>query len=96
MDNASPQKIVAAGEKVIKLLYNAPSAEEDLNTLRFREFAKCVAGRRSQFAKLPPTCAAAEMHSFRVYFQMQTWLGRVLDPLKWGWQKIENTGLILI
>ena len=69
MENADLKKVAAVGEKVIKLLYNS-SKEKDLNIFRFKEFVKCIkdiTGSRSQFAKLPPTRLAAEMHSFRVF-----------------------------
>lgn len=34
---------------------------------------------------LPPTEAAARFHSFRVYLQVQTWIGNKLNPVEWGW-----------
>ena len=30
--------------------------------------------------------AAAQEHSFRVYFQVQQWLGLDLPPTEWGWK----------
>lgn len=43
---------------------------------------------RSNFdlAKLPPTSEAAYEHLFRVYLQIQTWLGNKLDATAWGWK----------
>ena len=38
-------------------------------------------------AVLPPTSAAAEQHSLRTYFQVQTWMDNDLNPLDWGWEK---------
>ena len=34
----------------------------------------------------PPTSSAAKFHSYRVYYQVHTWLGNVmLNPLDWEW-----------
>ena len=33
---------------------------------------------------LPTTNDAAKYHSYRVYHQVQTWLGNILDPTEWG------------
>ncbi|ELU04056.1 hypothetical protein CAPTEDRAFT_206657 [Capitella teleta] len=35
---------------------------------------------------LPPTSAAAAQHSLRVYHQVQTWRGKMVDATAWGWQ----------
>ena len=37
-----------------------------------------------------PTCDAARYHSYRVYHQVQTWLGNDLDPTKWLLRKGQN------
>ena len=42
----------------------------------------------SNLALLPTTCGTAKMHSLRVYLQGQTWLGKSLDPLDWGWESV--------
>ncbi|WAR13570.1 hypothetical protein MAR_027750 [Mya arenaria] len=34
---------------------------------------------------LPPTSNAAKYHSYRVYLQVQTWIGRDISPTDWGW-----------
>lgn len=41
-------------------------------------------------ATLPPTSEAMSFHSFRVYYQVQCWLGNELDPPEWGWNKTET------
>ena len=40
---------------------------------------------------LPPTSAANKYHSHRVFYQIQTWLGRHLDPTQWGWKKSDSS-----
>lgn len=41
---------------------------------------------------LPPTSSAADYHSFRVYHQVQFWLGNEKNPIEWGWH-MTTTGL---
>ena len=56
-----------------------------------RIIAKKKLSTSFQLASLPPTSAAAEQHSYRVYLQVQEWLGNCLDPTKWGWSMIEKS-----
>lgn len=46
--------------------------------------------KQVQLACLPPTSVAAHQHLFRVYYQVQTWLGYQLDPSDWGWKLVDN------
>ena len=40
---------------------------------------------------LPPTTSAAKYHSYRVYYQVQVWLGnKTLQPTDWGWELING------
>jgi hypothetical protein len=48
--------------------------------------ASCPIHNKIQLAALPPTSASANEHSFRVYHQVQQWLGVELPPTKWGWE----------
>lgn len=41
--------------------------------------------------KLPPTEGAAAQHCFRVYLQIQTWLGNEKDATDWGWKNYADT-----
>lgn len=40
---------------------------------------------------LPPTKAASRQHFYRVYYQVQEWIGNKLNPLEWGWISKNNT-----
>ena len=40
--------------------------------------------------RLPPTENAIEFHSFRVYLQIQQWLGVDMDEKLWRWKKEED------
>ncbi|CAG4961221.1 unnamed protein product [Colias eurytheme] len=48
-------------------------------------------GIRFLLSCLPPTSVAAHQHFFRVYYQVQVWLGYdQLDPTDWGWKLVNN------
>ena len=59
----------------------------DLNRFRYKYFLRRAASSHSQLSCMPPTVAAAEQHSFRVYLQVQAWLGNTLPATQWGWRK---------
>ena len=59
---------------------------DTLNELRFHLFAKSLVKSNFNLASLPPTMEAARQHCFRVYMQVQMWLGNQMNPLNWGWQ----------
>lgn len=69
--NASKVEIATAGEKFILQLYSAPPNIHSLDDLRFyvynRTIAKLQLHSKFDLAILPPTCAAAAEHSYRVY-----------------------------
>ncbi|MPC95446.1 hypothetical protein E2C01_090658 [Portunus trituberculatus] len=73
------------GQASLEILYSCKPG----NSLDFEKaamFSRKVASRSVYLPpeSLPPTCDAATYHSYRVYHQVQTWLGNILDPTKWG------------
>lgn len=66
-----------------------------LAEFRFHCFEKATTKNSMNLASLPPTRKAAREHSFRVYHQMQIWLGNQLPPTNWGWKQTSN-GLLPI
>ena len=44
-----------------------------------------------QLSRIRPTSAAARRHSYRVYLQIQEWMGHLLTPTEWGWQDHDQT-----
>ena len=66
-------------------------SEGNLNSLRYQKFCEKVA-TNAVFVEpksLPPTSSAAQYHCFRVYHQVQQWMGNQdMDPCDWGWQVI--------
>ena len=91
--DASKQTIKDAGERFILKLYGSNS--KSLNQLRYFMYNRIVAKKdlntSFQLASLPPTSATAEQHSYRVYLQIQEWLGNSLDPRNWGWSMIRGS-----
>ena len=71
---------------VLEVLYNYKPGNS-LDFERAARFSSKVAPRLVYLPpeSLPPTCDAAKCHSYRVYHQVQAWLGNILDPTEWGW-----------
>ena len=85
---ATHDDIREAGEQLACYLYRGKK-NETLLQLRLRIFQRKVNSAKS-FVKperLPPTPSSLQYHSYRVYHQVSEWLGRDVDPEKWGWYK---------
>ena len=55
---------------------------------------KSVASHRLASLSICPVSdasAAASQHPFRVYLQIQEWMGHILSPSEWGWQDHDQT-----
>lgn len=85
--DSSHELISSNGIKFLLALYGAPIQEVSIDQYRYMCFTKLI--RKSRPVKLnllPPTdSAAAKEHLYRVYFQIQKWLGNELNPIEWGW-----------
>lgn len=77
----------AVGERFFIALYGGDKKDATLDDLRYKRFAKSVTRNHFNLCSLPPTQDSARMHTYRVYHQVQTWLGRYNDPEEWGWKK---------
>lgn len=67
----SPQNFNLNDEKYFK--YKNPTSEYNLS----KDFELTI---------LPQTTDAAILYIQRTYYQIQSWLGRLLDPEEWGWK----------
>lgn len=93
--NSRKTDIEKAGEAALVALYGGGQTN-NINSLRFEKFCQKVAANISFVhpQTLPPTASAAKYHSYRVYYQVQEWTGRMgLNPLDWGWH-VENKQLV--
>lgn len=87
-ETSTVPQIVEAGIRALTILYDG-KIDESLDTLRFKQFSKKVATKKSAVLvnSLSPSTAAAKYHVLRVYFQVQLWLGnQSLDPENFGWK----------
>lgn len=87
--NCPPNVLCDHRIRILLALYNASEASEsesNIDNYRYTQVIKATRlNRPVQLSSLPPTSAAAQQHIFRVYFQIQTWLGTDLQPEKWRW-----------
>ena len=86
---STKSEIERAGEKFLVELYGGKKGDV-LNKTRFKKYVRAVARQpihihgKLELAALPPTLAAAISHFYRVYHQVQQWLGNDLDPTEWA------------
>jgi hypothetical protein len=67
-------------------VYRAPVKQDDLNAYRYLCFMKAIGRNKSvNLSLLPPTDDAAKENRYRLYYQVQYWLGNQLNPQDWGW-----------
>lgn len=86
-DSTKPD-VITAGENAIVALYH-DQAGNMLDVLRLQRFHRKV-GKSTACVHpqmLPPTSAAAQFHSMRVYLQIQQWMGcgDRFQHEDWGW-----------
>ena len=87
---SSKERIVAAGERALAILYNGK--DDDLHQMRYSMFCDKRISSKMQIKPevLPPTSSAAKYHSMRVFCQVMQWKGREIDSTKWGWKITNN------
>ena len=89
---SSKESIKKGGEQLFLILLNIPMGSQTLDSARLTLFNTMVVKNSKVIdcSSLPPTSSAAEQHSFRVYHQIQTWMGNEMDPTEWGWKFVNN------
>lgn len=89
--NSTQQEVITNGIRFLLSMYGAPKKTTCLDKHRYACFVKNTKNEKQvQIACLPPTSIAAHQHLFRVYYQVQVWLGYQLDPTDWGWKLVNN------
>ena len=89
--DSSPHDIVTNGIRFLLAMYGAPKKIDSIDKYRYLRFVKSAWNNKTvQLSCLPPTSASAFQHLYRVYYQVQVWLGNELDPEEWGWKLTDN------
>ncbi|GBO15085.1 hypothetical protein AVEN_237406-1 [Araneus ventricosus] len=88
-ENACPDDIDEAGEKVLIALYGRKKSEETRDSPIFKHFQKSLVKNNFILVFLPPTIAARE-HSLRAYLQVQHCSGFAKRPLDWCWKETKH------
>ena len=99
LHSSTREDIITAGEQLLHVLYGAGQFAT-LNKSRYvayrRSVAKASVSSSFKMASLPPTSAAAQQHSYRVYLQVHQWLGHSLPPSEWGVEKKMKHTLVAV
>lgn len=89
--NCSPDIILTNGIRFLLAMYGAPKKFDSIENYRYVSFVKYTRNNKNvNLSCLPPTSAAAYQHLYRVYYQIQVWLGNELNPENWGWVLKDN------
>ena len=72
--------------QLIASIYKCNKEDVFLNELKFEIYQTATAKSSFNLEKLPPTEESAKQHCYRVYLQLQSWLGNQLTATDWGWQ----------
>lgn len=90
--NTAPNVIFNNGLHFLLAVYRAPKNLNSIDILRYSIFFKSTRFNKAvQLISLPPTSAAAQYHFYRVYYQVQTWLGNdAINPEDWEWTLKNN------
>jgi len=87
------EEIECFGRKVMVLLFGG-DISDTLASMRHSILTKKVVSATSFVTpeRLPPTESATKFYSWRVYYQVMTWLGKDedLDATDWGWKTEAN------
>ena len=87
--SSSQAAVEAAGEALLACL-SGGVPHEGLDLLRLRLYTSKAISKMYcvQINSLPPTSNSAALHSRRVYYQCQEWIGTngELNPVEWGWR----------
>ena len=91
---AKKDDIIKAGQNALVSIYKGKPGQS-LDSVRLQAFHQKVSSSSTYVQPrnlhVPPTSAAAQYHSLRVYHQVQQWCGNELPPEDWGWMNKENT-----
>jgi len=88
----TPDNILTNGIRFLLAMYGAPKKIDSIDKYRYLSFVKNTRSNKSvKLPCLPPTSSNAYQHLYRVYYQVQVWLGNELNPEDWGWVFKDNS-----
>ena len=84
---ATKKENVASGENALVLLFNCKLGQS-LDSLQYQRYQEKLATNTAKIdaKSLPPTLAAAKVHSHRVHVQVLQWRGEEVNVEEWGWR----------
>ncbi len=83
--NAFADDIFISACNTFLCMYSA--SLKSLNKYRYNSFRLATSKHAANLQSLCPTEEAARQHAYRVYLQVQTWMGAELCMTNWGWKK---------
>ena len=89
---ASKEAIADVGESIAVSLYRK-NFKGNLNKLRFQQYSEMIAKNSSVTGSIRSLCASSKtfaFHAYRVFHQIQVWLGNDVNPKVWGWQVLNG------
>ncbi|KAJ8686012.1 hypothetical protein QAD02_021805 [Eretmocerus hayati] len=92
-EKTSSVEVAECGSEIIARLYGTKAENKkkiSLLDLRYKHFETSTIKDNFKLECLPPSKGAAAQHSYRVYHQLQTWLGLKKDATEWGWKPTSN------
>lgn len=78
--NSTPEQLNDSGAKLLGILYGK-SSSQTLDDLRCQLFVKAAPRTNSNLARLPSIQDAQHL-CFRVYHQVQKWVGHEISPMQ--------------
>ncbi|KAJ8881606.1 hypothetical protein PR048_018092 [Dryococelus australis] len=87
---SSDKAVGEAGNRFFLKLSRAPAKEPSLNLHHYYSFTQSVSNAKPAISVLAPMKEAAKRHSFRVYHQVELWLGNEIPPELWEWGHKQN------
>lgn len=85
LENQPQTSIYKNGLLILLYMYNAPKKITYVDKYKHTSFTKAISKKKKslkpvKLESLPPTSDAAKQHFYRVYLQVQQWLGNDLIP----------------
>ncbi|KAJ8677393.1 hypothetical protein QAD02_013180 [Eretmocerus hayati] len=86
------EELCSVARVLIAHLYSFKEKNLSIHEMRYRTYLQLedTVDRDKCLKMLPPIESALQEHVKRVYYQMQTWLGKSPDAQLWGWKRTQT------